>query len=141
MIYLIGSLRNPEVPILANKIRQLGYDVFDDWFAAGEKADDAWRDYEIDRGHNLQQALDGYAASHVFEFDKYHLDKSDIGILILPSGKSGHLELGYLIGRGCDSYILYPNEPERFDVMYLLANKVFDSTDELLYELRLGLDK
>jgi len=143
MIYLIGSLRNPEVPILANRIRLLGYDVFDDWFAAGEKADDAWRDYEVGRGHNLQQALDGYAAGHVFEFDKYHLDKSDIGVLVLPAGKSGHLELGYLIGRGCDSYILYPSEPERFDVMYLLTNKVFDSTDELLQtlQIRLGLDK
>lgn len=140
-IYLIGSLRNPEVPILANKLRHLGYDVFDDWFAASEIADDAWRDYEIGRGHNLCQALDGYAAKHVFEFDKYHLDKSDIGILLLPSGRSGHLELGYLIGRGCKSYIVYPEEPERFDVMYLLSDKVFESVDELIQNLRLGLDK
>mgnify|MGYP001562236938 FL=1 len=139
-IYLIGSLRNPDVPELANDIRRLGYDVFDDWYAAGEIADDAWRDYEIGRGHNFEEALKGYAAHHVFDFDIYHLNHSDIGILLLPAGKSGHLELGYLIGRGCPCYIIYPEEPARFDVMYLMANKVFASTKELLDHLK-GLDK
>ena len=131
-IYLIGSLRNPEIPILGNALRDVGYDVFDDWFAAGQNADQEWRDYETGRGHNLKQALDGHAANHVFEFDKYHLDKADIGVLLLPAGKSGHLELGYLIGAGCASYIVYPVEPDRFDVMYLLADGVFTSTEELL---------
>jgi len=139
-IYLIGSLRNPQVPQLANKLRQIGYEVFDDWFAAGEIADDAWRDYEIGRGHNFQEALEGYAAHHVFDFDMYHLNQSDIGILLLPAGKSGHLELGYLIGQGCQTYIVYPEEPARFDVMYLMADKVFNSEAELLEYLYLALD-
>ena len=34
-VYLIGSLRNPKVPKIAEKIRALGFEVFDDWFAAG----------------------------------------------------------------------------------------------------------
>lgn len=140
-IYLIGSLRNPQVPKLANELRNLGYTVFDDWFAAGEIADDAWRDYEQDRGHNFREALKGYAANHVFDFDMHHLNESTIGILLLPAGKSGHLELGYLIGRGCKSYIVYPEEPERFDVMYLMADAVFGSEAELLEYLRLALDK
>lgn len=135
-IYLIGSLRNSRVPELANELRALGYTVFDDWFAAGEHADDAWRDYEIGRGHNLKQALAGYAANHVFQFDMYHIRKADIGILLLPAGKSGHLELGYMIGFGCKSYIVYPEEPERFDVMYLLADKVLSSTEELIERMK-----
>ena len=134
-IYLIGSLRNPSIPKIATKLRDAGHYVFDDWFAAGELADDAWRDYEVARGHNLKQALAGHAANHVFEFDKIHLDLADTGILILPSGKSGHLELGYLIGRVCETYIVYPTEPDRFDVMYLLADKVFNSVDELISRL------
>jgi len=56
-VYLIGSLRNPAVPELANTIRALGYDVFDDWYAAGPEADDKWRDYEKARGHTYKQAL------------------------------------------------------------------------------------
>ena len=34
-VYLIGSLRNPEVPQIANKIRELGFEVFDDWHPNG----------------------------------------------------------------------------------------------------------
>lgn len=135
-LYLIGSLRNPAVPELANDLRKLGYDVFDDWYAAGEIADDAWRDYEKGRGHNFQQALEGYAANHVFTFDRHHLNESDIGVLLLPAGKSGHLELGYLIGRGHPCYIVYPKEPERYDVMYLFAKRVFTSAEELVNHLK-----
>ena len=134
-IYLMGSLRNPEVPKAAKKLRAAGNYVFDDWFAASPTADDAWRDYEKARGHDLTAALMGYAANHIFDFDKHHLDLADTGILLLPSGKSGHLELGYLIGKGIDCYIVYPEEPERFDVMYLLANQVFNSIDQLIRNL------
>ena len=135
-IYLIGSLRNPKVPLLAKELRTAGYDVFDDWYAAGERADDAWRDYEKDRGHNLKQALDGHAAIHVYQFDMRHIHEADIGVLLLPAGKSGHLELGYMIGQGQRCYILYPVEPERFDVMYLMADAVCTSTEELIERMK-----
>lgn len=134
-VYLIGSLRNPEVPKLAQKLRALGFDVFDDWYAAGPEADDKWRDYEKGRGHTYQQALLGYAADHVYRFDLKHLDDCDIAILMLPAGKSGHLELGYIIGQGKPGYILLDN-PERWDVMYLFAKGVFNSFWELKRELQ-----
>ena len=134
-IYLIGSLRNPSIPKIATKLRDAGHYVFDDWFAAGELADDAWRDYEVARGHNLTREVTVYAANHVLELDQYHLGIADTGILIFTTGKGGHLELGYLIGTGCYSYIVYPEEPERFDVMYLLADGVFSSLEELISRL------
>ena len=47
-IYLIGSLRNEEVPKLARRLREaLNVEVFDDWFSPGPKADDFWRLDEI----------------------------------------------------------------------------------------------
>lgn len=134
-LYLIGSLRNPQIPTIGNKLRGIGYDVFDDWFAAGERADDCWQAYENQRGRTLTEALQGYAARHVFAFDKYHLDRCSLGVLVLPAGKSGHLELGYLIGRSKPAYILCPEEPERYDVMYQFATKVFTSVEEMLEEL------
>jgi hypothetical protein len=131
-LYLIGSLRNPRVPEIAAELRKLGLDVFDDWFAAGETADDSWRDYEKARGHDFRTALRGYSARHVFEFDKHHLDNCDIGVLVMPAGKSGHLELGYLAGQGKPTYILLDGEPERYDVMYQFATDVFTSLEDLL---------
>ncbi len=124
-IYLIGSLRNPAIPEIARQLRVEGFDVFDDWYAAGPEADDYWQKYEQNRNHSYEQALSGYAAQHVYQFDKRHLDRCDIGILALPAGKSGHLELGYMIGTGKPGLILLDKEPERFDVMYNFATGIF----------------
>jgi len=134
-IYLIGSLRNPEVPKLARILRDAGHDVFDDWYAAGPEADDHWMRYEQERGHNFATALDGYAAQHVYKYDKSHLDRCGVGVLLMPAGKSGHLELGYMIGQGKPGYILLPSEPERFDVMYNFASGVFNNREALLNAL------
>lgn len=135
-IYLIGSLRNPEVPKVARILREAGHEVFDDWYAAGPEADDHWMRYEQERGHDFARALDGYAARHVYEYDKSHLDRSGVGVLLMPAGKSGHLELGYMIGQGKPGYILLPSEPERFDVMYNFASGVYSSIEPLLKVLR-----
>lgn len=132
-IYLIGSLRNPHIPTYGQALRSMGFNVFDDWFAAGPEADDKWQDYERRRGHTFCQALAGYAAEHVFTFDLYHLQQADLGVLIMPAGKSGHLELGYLLGRNKPGFILLENnEPERWDVMYQFA--VVCGKPGILYE-------
>ena len=131
-IYLIGSLRNERVPQTAAALRKAGFDVFDDWYAAGPEADDYWQKYEKSRGHTFAEALDGYAARHVFEFDKHHLDRCDAGVLLMPAGKSGHLELGYIMGTGKPGFILIDKEPERFDVMYRFAQSIHTEIEPLV---------
>ena len=130
-LYLIGSLRNPAIPLLANCIQDLGFDVFADWFAAGSEADEKWREYELTRGHTYAEALRGCAARHVFDFDMGHLNASDAAVLLLPAGKSGHMELGYILGQGKPGYILFPEVPDRWDVMYQLATDVFFEQEAL----------
>ena len=134
-IYLIGSLRNPRIPVLAEDLRSRGWEVFDDWHAAGPEADDHWQRYEEARGHDYITALAGYAANHVWAYDKAHLDRASRGVLVLPAGKSGHLELGYMIGQGKPGYILLDKEPERYDVMYRFADAVCETDDELFKAL------
>ncbi len=131
-IYLIGSLRNSNVPDIAASLRQAGHIVYDDWYAAGPEADDYWQRYEQQRGHDFRTALQGWASYHVFYNDKQHLDESDTGVLVLPAGKSGHLELGYMIGQGKQCYILLAGEPERFDVMYRFATGVAYNISDLV---------
>lgn len=130
-IYLIGSLRNPQIPVVAQDLRAVGFEVFDDWYAAGPRADDHWRDYELGRGRNFIEALDGRAVRHVFEFDKANLDRCDAAVLVLPAGKSGHLELGYVIGRGKPGFILMDEMPDRFDAMYRFATAAVVHTADL----------
>ena len=135
-IYLVGSLRNPKIPLLANHLRKKGFDVFDDWFSAGFFADDCLRHYEKLRGHNYKQALQGYAAQHIFEFDKKHLDRCDATVLLMPAGRSGFLELGYSIGQGKPSFILFETEPKRIDVMFQFATEIFFNRGELIEKLK-----
>lgn len=131
-IYVIGSLRNEAIPEVADSLRGVISDVFDDWFAAGPEADDYWKKYEKLRGRNYQDALKGYAANHVFSFDKSHLDRCDAAVLVLPAGKSGHLELGYAIGSGKRCFILLDEEDIRWDVMYQFAERVFNNKEEMI---------
>jgi len=131
-IYLIGSLRDKLIPGIAKELREkTGHEVFDDWFAPGPRADDHWKEYEEARGRNYGQALKGYAATHIFSFDKHHLDTAEIGVLILPSGKSCHLELGYLVGQGKRTYVLM-DKPDRWDVMYQFATGIVFDMEELI---------
>lgn len=130
-IYLIGSLRNLEIPNVAKRLRNYGFDVFDDWWSASPDADDWWQEHERGKGKTYAEALAGPHAECVFDFDFKHISRSDIGVLVLPAGKSGHLELGYMIGTGKPGYILFDQEPERYDVMYKFAKGVFFNVDEL----------
>lgn len=134
-IYLIGSLRNNQIPVIAKQIREFGHTVFDDWYAAGAFADDAWQAYETDRKHTYAQALAGYAAQHVFAFDKHHLERADAVVLVTPAGKSGHLELGWSLGKGKPGYILLDAPVERYDVMYSFATAVVETVDGLIMHL------
>lgn len=135
-IYLIGALKNNKVPILANELRKLNFDVFDDWITAPPISDQYLLKYEKARGHNYVQALKGYAARHIFEFDKHHIDRCDIGILVMKAGKSAHLELGYMIGQGKKGFVLFDKEPSRFDLMYQFADGVYFNQEDLFEELK-----
>jgi len=135
MIYLIGSLRHPRVRAVARELRDRRIEVFDDWHAAGPEADDIWQKYEQDRGHTFREALRGKHAQDVVAFDRRNLDASRAGILVMPAGKSGHVELGYLIGQGKPAYILLEKEPERWDVMYGLATKILYDPLDVIKEL------
>lgn len=136
MIYVIGSLRNPSIPVISNDLRRLGFDIFDDWYSAGPEADTKWQDYEQQRGRSYVDALQGAHAQNVFQFDKKHLDEAEAAVLVLPAGKSAHLELGYMAGKGKPTFILLDGEPERFDVMTLFATSVAHN----VYELAAALD-
>ncbi len=132
-IYLIGSLRNEQLVDTGNALREAlpGVEIFDDWWAPGRRADDHWKEYEQARGRTYKQALGGWAARHVFEFDKFHLDRVDAGVLILPAGRSCHLEMGYLAGQEKPTYVLMDN-PDRWDVMYQFATGITFSMEELV---------
>lgn len=138
-VYVIGSLRNPKIPHIGKTIRDAGFDVFDDWHSVGPECDDKWKDYEAVRGRTYLEALNGHHASNAFGFDLMHLLSSRIGILALPAGKSGHMEFGMFCHRpGRAGYVLFEEEPapDRFDLMYKLADGLFFDLDKLVQHMK-----
>jgi hypothetical protein len=75
-------------------------------------------------------AIDGY------KLDKEGLDWCDVGVLLLPCGRSAHLEAGYLIGQGKPTIIVLSRAQFEPELMYLLADRVVCSIEDLLTMLR-----
>ncbi len=135
-VYLIGSLRNPEVPRVAERLRRAAFSVFEEWHSAGPTADSDFLAYAKTRGWNYADALRSDASRNIFEFDKRHMEASNIGVLLLPAGRSGHLELGVMHGWGKPTYVLHDTYPtDRIDHMYRFADGVFDDVEDLVAHL------
>jgi hypothetical protein len=134
-IYIIGSLRNEKISVIAKELRELNFTIFDDWHSVSPNGDDLWKDYETKRGRSYEEALQGWHAHNVFNFDKKHIDNSDIGVLIMPAGKSAFLELGYIIGQGKPGFILMDDQ-ERYDVMVLFTEVTGGSVCFLIEDLK-----
>lgn len=135
-LYLIGSLRNIRIPILAEKIRKDNPDVevFDEWYSAGPEADDHWKAHQKGKGLSYREALDGYAARNVFAFDKRHLNRSTHALLVLPAGRSGHMEIMYAAyGVGAKAAILLDKtaQEDRWDVMLQFIPTLINNDKEI----------
>lgn len=135
-VYIIGALKNWNVIKFGNALRKQGFDAFDSWISPGPKADSFWRDYTRLRGMDFKEALHDWSAQHVFQFDKFHLDRCDAAVLLMPAGKSACLELGYVIGCGKKGFVLYDKNPERYDVMMNFATDIFFSQKDLFKALK-----
>jgi nucleoside 2-deoxyribosyltransferase len=129
-IYIIGSLRNSRIVEIANEIQKLGIEAFADWKSPGPDADDYLRDYAKERGLDYKQTLQTYAAKHIFEFDKHHLDRCDAAVMVMPCGRSGFLEAGYTVGNKKPCFALFDETPERIDVMLQFFTEVFFNREE-----------
>jgi len=142
-VYIIGSLKNWKVIELSKHLRKQipGVEIFDSWISPGPEADDYWKKYSKQKGLNYKEALKDWSATHVFEFDKFHIDRSDVIIMYMPCGKSGHLELGYAIGKGKKGYVLFDEKPDKREVIYKLPRKIFTDMKELEDELKLLFSK
>ena len=133
MVYVIGSLSNPFVEEVADRIRETGIEAFDQWRAA---KGDFWADYALRRKLPFKEALKLDFVETAFQFDLKYLKSCSAAVLVMPAGRSGGIELGWILGQGKPGYILYDGEPERPDLMAKLATEVFFGVEDLVKELK-----
>lgn len=141
-IYVASSWRNKFQPGVVGMLRTVGHEVYDfrnpkpgnhgfHWSAI----DPEWQAWEPEA---YRGALADDVASQGFANDFSAMQWADTGVLVLPSGRSAHLEAGYFNGAGKPLYILLiePQEPE---LMYLMANEICLSLSELVESLASGV--
>jgi hypothetical protein len=136
-IYVAASWRTELQPSVVRGLRALGHEVYDfreNGFAWAE-IDPEWRTWtpEEARGCLLHpRAVEG------FNRDKGALDWCDVCVLVLPSGRSAHLELGYAIGQGKPGIVFWPSNlhPYDPDLMYGFAQYIVVSSRELFAALK-----
>lgn len=130
-IYVASSWRNEFQPGVVSDLRMYGHDVYDfrnpkpgDTGFAWSAIDPNWQNWTT---QEYLEALRHPAARAGYKNDFDAMVWADTFVLILPSGRSAHLELGWAVGKGKRSAIYNPVavEPE------LMAKMVDLITDDL----------
>lgn len=139
-IYLASSWRNPHQPWLVELLRDDGHHVYDfrnPPHSTGFKWSDIGLELPCTAEAYRSALLTHPRAAQGFNADFAAMRWADVGLLVLPCGRSAHLELGWMAGAGKRTLIL-TQDGEEPELMALLADKILVSVDELRNELAHG---
>lgn len=142
-IYIASSWRNTEQTSLVQALRRAGHEVYDFRNPAPgntgfhwSSIDPKWKEWTPTVFADA--VLTHPTARKGFDFDRSALDAAQVCVLLLPSGRSAHLEAGYAAGQG--KRVLVYLSPKEFEpeLMYLLADGFVHDTTSLLVALDEG---
>lgn len=136
-IYVASSWRNPIQPAIVAVLREAGHKVYDFRHPAPDNEGFAWS--QIDREwltwspEAFARLLRSHPVAHAgFALDKAALDWCDTCVLVLPCGRSAHLEAGYACGQG--KRVVFYLHPDKFEpeLMYLLGHDLVCDDQQML---------
>jgi hypothetical protein len=122
-LYVASSWRNTDQPRVVAALRADGHAVYDfrhpsegDHGFHWSDIDPSWQRWTPDQ---FREALSHVIARNGFQKDFAAMQWADAGVLVLPCGRSAHLEAGWFVGAGKPLAILLADgEPE---LMYRMA--------------------
>lgn len=129
-VYVASSWRNAGQPGIVHILRRCGIEVYDfrnPHHPARGGGGFAWS--EIDPNWKLWtvaefvEALDNPIAIVGYNYDFHAMNEADACVLVLPCGRSAHLEAGWFIGAGRPCFIL-SMDGEEPELMYKMATLV-----------------
>lgn len=133
-IYVASSWRNLLQQGVVHTLRAAGHEVYDfknppgrtgfQWSAV----DPDWQQWKPEQ---YRAALEHPVSVAGFDSDYDAMVWADTCVLVLPCGRSAHIEAGYFNGAGKELYILQVEEMEP-ELMYRMATQICLSLDELL---------
>lgn len=138
-LYVASSWRNEQQPAVVDALRAVGHEVYDFRNPPHGRGGFAWSDIDPDwqswTVEGYRAALEDPIAKAGFGSDWAGMTWAEAGVLVMPCGRSAHIEAGYFVGAGKPLFILLSDaEPE---LMYRMATALVLSVDELIAEIDL----
>jgi len=141
-IYVASSWRNERQPAVVERLKAEGHDVYD--FRNPKEhiherdAGFHWSDIDSEwmswTPKQFIDALDHPLAEAGFKSDMDGLTNAEVLVLVMPCGRSAHLEMGYAAGAGIPTIILMSDgEPE---LMYRMATRFAIDLDGVVESLK-----
>jgi hypothetical protein len=135
-IYLASSWRNPLQPSSVALLREFGHEVYDFRNPPGgiengfrwSEIDPHWKNWTA---AEYRAGLQAPLAQQGFNSDFNGMKWADVGVLLLPCGRSAHLELGWMAGAGKRT-VIWTMDGQEPELMALLATRICVSLEEVL---------
>lgn len=137
-IYIASSWKNADFLFaIASELEQGGHqvDLFCDELSGRYVFD--YRELKNYQNMHAITFLQQPKVRRAFKEDKKWIDWADCVVLVLPCGRSAHLEAGYAVGKGKKLYIFAGDFPMgEFDVMYGFADGLYTGLADLLEAIK-----
>jgi hypothetical protein len=140
-IYVASSWRNQMQQGVVHTLRSAGHEVYDFKNPPGRtgfhwsRVDPEWQGWSPAKYRELLQHPVAQAG---FKSDFDAMQWADTCVLVMPCGRSAHIEAGYFNGAGKELHILLAEEQEP-ELMYLMGTSICLNLDEVLQ--RVGIHK
>lgn len=128
-VYVASSWRNNVQPQVVEELRTHGAEVYDfknppestgfHWTEVMESWDS---DKQLCRDFDYLGALDHPRSQEGFKSDFTAMQNADVCVLVLPCGRSAHLELGWFVGAGKPTAIVLDGPEITPELMYLMVD-------------------
>lgn len=134
-IYVASSWKNPKQVEIVRLLRSLGHEVFDfrnpeiegygfNW----DEVDPNWKEFKPSQ---VVAALDRPVAQAHFELDYKAMRWATCCVLVLPAGRSSHIEAGWFAGSNRELHILLDQDDLGLELMYRVATKIHPDVESL----------
>ena len=136
LIYVASSWRNPMQPAVVKVLEAARFNVYD--FRNPDPGDHGFRWSQIDEEwlswspERYVQSLEHPIAVEGYGKDMAAMEAADTFVLVLPCGRSAHLELGWAVGQGKQTAILLGHDEFEPELMYRMVDFLAPSTMDLL---------
>jgi len=141
-IYVASSWRNEaRQQATVRALREAGHEVYDFRNPAPGDTGFAWRQCATaeqlsDPRSFRDEVLTHPIARAGFENDMNALRDADATVLVLPCGRSAHLELGWASGSGQKTVVLLDDPLSEPEIMYLACTRICVSITEVVHALK-----